>query len=241
MWLTVDIGNSTIKCGLFDGSRLVDYRAWPTNEHAISPLLTWIDGCSVVRTGICSVVPAMTELFRSVLNAESLLQIEPSLDLPIHVDYERPELLGSDRVAAAIAAWTQFGPSGSILIVDAGTTATIDLVHNSTFLGGTIAAGPSILMKALANQTAALPSVPLEMPKGPYGQSTRTALQHGVMHGFVDTVQAAIERTSSALPSPPVVVATGGWSALLAQHIPMIHHTSPHLVLDGIREIMQRN
>ena len=79
------------------------------------------------------------------------------------------------------------------------------------------------------------------MPRGPYGQSTRTALQHGVMHGFVDTVQAAIERTSNALPSPPVVVATGGWSELLAQHIPMIHHTSPHLVLDGIREIMHRN
>ena len=237
MWLTLDIGNSGLKAGLFDEERLVRHQTWPTESRFESELRTWIGEDAVTRIGLSSVVPAISERIRRA----GTLTVSHAVNLPFTIEYERPELLGTDRIAAAVAAWMRYGPHAPVVIVDAGTTATIDVVFDGRFLGGTIAPGPLLLMQSLAERTAALPSVPLSMPSGPYGQSTESALQHGVMHGFIDTVQGAIRRTSRALPESPVIVATGGWHLLVADRIAAIDHVMPHLVLRGIREIMRLN
>lgn len=241
MWLTLDIGNSTLKAGLFDNGRLIRHRSWLIDDGCEVGLSNWIQKRSITRTGLCSVVPAITERIIDVVDLPSVLVVSSGLELPFDVAYERPDLLGTDRIAAAAAAWVRYGPSAPVVVVDAGTTATVDVIHHGTFLGGSIVAGPSMLVQALAERTAALPIVPLELPNGPYGQSTTSAIQHGVMHGFTDAVQGAILRASSALPSPPVVVATGGWHQMLANCVAAINNVLPHLVLIGIWEIMRLN
>ncbi|MDE2957639.1 MAG: type III pantothenate kinase [Bacteroidota bacterium] len=241
MWLTLDIGNSGVKAGLFDGPRLVSHQAWPVEAPFESDLLPWFSQYSIDRAGLCSVGPRRPHSWLGWGRRIPVLILSHTLRLPLEIEYTRPELLGTDRIAAAAGAWVQFGRTAPVVIVDAGTTVTIDLVHNGVFLGGTIAPGPALMRNALSDGTASLPSVELKVPAGAYGTDTTSAIQQGVMLGFIDMVTGAIQRASDALPAPPVVVCTGGLHKLLVDQIAAIDHLMPHLVLRGIREIMRLN
>ena len=89
--------------------------------------------------------------------------------------------------------------------------------------------------QALRGGTAQLPEVPLEMPNRPVGRSTQSALQSGIMWGLIDLVRGMTARLADGLPDAPIVVLTGGWSALLADHLDRADAVRPHLVLEGVR------
>lgn len=252
MFLAVDVGNSTVKGGLFDGADLVrvfsesietaDDRAAAWTE-ALRPHL---DDVALDQVGLASVVPTTAEAVTSALHrytGAALTTVRPDMPLPFALDYDTPDTLGMDRLAAAAAGWVEYGrdasPPRSVLVVDAGTAVTCEVVHcEGTYQGGTIAAGPALVKRALETGTAQLPDVPLTLPDDPVGRSTTTALQSGIMWGLVDAVNGMTDRLAAALPDAPSLVVTGGWSDLLTAHLDPTPVHDPHLVLTGIRVLV---
>ena len=252
MWLALDIGNSAIKGGFFDGPHLErPFRVPVSGGEAAWPaaLAERLDGLPVTRAGIASVVPARTSLAQATIyeaTRTSAELVRTSMRLPFGMAYETPHTLGADRLAAAAAAWTEHGaaatPPRSVVALDAGTALTLDVVRaDGVFLGGSIGPGPGLLMRALHAGTAQLPDVPLTLPDRPIGRSTREAIQVGVMGGFLESTRGLLRRLAPALGDAPFVVATGGWGALLAEHLADVHRYDPYLVLRGVRALLAIN
>lgn len=256
MMLALDVGNSAVKGGLFDGPDLrrvfsisidaadrADLSSATAWEEALSPHLADV---SIARVGIASVVPTIAEGLADAVSQRTeapLTRIQPSLSLPFDLAYETPETLGTDRLAAAAAGWVLIGqaqtPPRSVLVVDAGTAVTCEVVHrDGVYQGGTITAGPRLIRQALQSGTAQLPEVPLRLPGNAVGQSTQTALQSGIMWSLIDGVQAMTNRLAGELPDAPRVALTGGWAPLLSEHLEGADH-HPHLVLRGIRVLVR--
>lgn len=249
MWLVLDVGNSALKGALFDGDDLQQcFRiAQPLAAEKLSEALAaHVSGVAIERIGLVSVVPAATPQLADVcfaLTGSRPEVIVHTMRLPFALAYETPHTLGTDRLAAAAAAWENPARRGrSVVAVDAGTATNYEVIDKAgVYRGGAIAPGPRLLRDALNKGTAQLPEVPLDAMPAPIGTSTVKALQAGVLLGFVDGVRGMLERMADALQERPFVVATGGWSALLAQHIPNIDAVDPHLVLRGVRTLLTLN
>lgn len=255
MWLALDIGNSAAKGGLFRGEALrrtfrlhVQQKA---SAHAWDEALhSELEGCTIERIGLTSVVPGATKALRAALQPFSEAApeiIHPALRLPFRLAYETPETLGTDRLAAAAAAWVLYGTSDegvprSVVAIDAGTALTYEVIgREGIYRGGAIGPGPFLLRQALQTGTAQLPGVPLELPAQSIGRSTDEALQSGIMYGFLDGVRGMLERLARSLGEEPFVVATGGWSPFLRRHLKAVRCVEPHLVLKGIRLLLELN
>lgn len=248
MWLAVDIGNSSAKCGLFEGNTLrrtflvaFQTRGW---EIAFEKALNHV---KLERIGVASVVPANTHIFSRFCH-DALLppveEIRPMWHMPFRLRYQTPDTLGMDRLAAAAGAWVAFGRETAqpVIAVDAGTAITYEIIDvEPSYWGGPIAPGPELLRQSLSTGTAQLPLIPLEMPASILGRSTQEALQSGVMHGFIASVEGMLTRLDDTLDARALVVATGGWASLLHTHIPRIDTVRPHLVLTGIQALMTLN
>lgn len=202
------------------------------------------------RVGIASVVPALEHFASETVTASGLdepLVVRPNLRLPIDLGYETPDTLGMDRLALAVGAWARYGASHEgtyrpVIAIDAGTALTYEVITaDGVYLGGIIAPGPRLMADALHHGTAQLPDIPLTIPPSPVGQSTISALQSGVMHGFLDGVRGMLERLRVVLNPAPIIVVTGGWSSLLHEHLAEIDAMDQHLVLRGIRALMMLN
>jgi type III pantothenate kinase len=252
MLLTLDVGNSALKGGYFDGDELVDVFSVSvgTVDADEDPVGAWrealaspLRNAAIEHVGLTSVVPATTDAVTEALAGVTdapLTRVRPTMPLPFELAYETPDTLGTDRLAAAVAGWVRFGraasPPRSVLVVDAGTAVTCEVVHrDGVYQGGTIGAGPALTRTALQAGTAQLPAVPLALPDAPVGRSTQTALQSGIMWGLVDGVRGMTDRLAATLPDAPRIVLTGGWGALLTDHLDRADAHDPHLVLRGIR------
>lgn len=256
MWLTLDLGNTTTKGGLFDGSELrrtfaipadltPDAAAW---AEVLKPRL-WDD--AVTRIGVASVVPKRQGDLLNALGGIGdvpVLVVSHQLPLPVRMAYQTPRTLGTDRLAAALGAAAQHGFDGetgprTLIVVDAGTAITYDVMRYDdeaacwVFEGGAIGAGPVLVRDSLRRGTAQLPEVEAEAPPSAIGRTTREALQAGILFGFLDAASGMLRRLRAELEADPYVVATGGWGSLLAEHLP-VHTVDPHLVLCGIRTVM---
>lgn len=239
--LTIDLGNSFIKAGLFTGDKILDRQGSPSVEEIVGCISAWNASTVLCGIGICSVVPDRSAFLISRIREFSDVQIFEVNHLakhPIHIHYLPAESLGHDRLAAACAVWH---PGQPHIIVDAGTAVTVDLISTEgVFLGGCIMPGPAIANRALSEYTVNLPNVPLTPPAGGLGNSTVSALQHGLVYGLADGIIGAITRMKNSLDQAPSVTLTGGWSHLFANHIPEAH-IRENLVLHGIRVLMQFN
>ena len=246
MLLTLDLGNSALKGGLFDGDRLVRTFRIPLTEalDLESAIHDRLRGVECTEAGLVSVVPAVTERVRSAVASAVGVSPHPfdvETPVPFRVAYETPETLGIDRIAAAAAGWTRYGLEArrAVVVLDAGTAVTYEVIdHTATYRGGVIAPGPALSRQALAEGTAQLPAVPLELPDRPVGRTTERAMQAGVMYGFLDSVSGMLGRLTEPLDRP-FVVATGGWAPVLRRAWPSrIDLVEPHLVLYGVRVLM---
>jgi type III pantothenate kinase len=204
---------------------------------------------SIDRIGIASVVPPLTRAMQDAATRQSkrLLLVHHKLQLPFTLGYETPHTLGTDRLAAAVAAWQRYGTdtSGaprSVVAIDAGTALTYEVIdRHGTYRGGAIGAGPDLMRRALNSGTAQLPAVAPEVPARAIGRSTHEALQAGIMLGFVDSVRGMLHRIANELEDDPYVLITGGWSGFLHEHLPAVDAIEPHLVLLGIRDLLALN
>ena len=254
MLLALDIGNTRIKGGFFEGTTLGDtfFVDVARNGEWESRLRDCLRDRAADRVALCSVVPAREQkvrrlverLLRTQDGGPDVLSVHYDMTLPFSLAYETPETVGNDRLAAAAAGWELFGRARkkSVIVIDTGTAVTYEVIDkDGTYRGGAIAPGPRMLAAALHGNTAQLPELPLTIPPHVIGNSTEMALQSGIFYGFADSVAGMIRRFNDSLGESAVVVATGGDSDLLQQaQIPVNHH-SPLLVLRGIQLLAALN
>ena len=239
-FLALDVGNSSVKAGVWAGrwarverwpSDDTDAEAWAGRLRALAP--------DVAGAGLASVVPTLTPVLSTAVEvawAVSPVVVSASRPLPFRMAYRTPDTLGADRLAAAAAAWRLAGGAAPVVALDAGTAVTLDVVSaEPAYLGGAILPGPDLLRRALARDTGQLPDVPWAAPPSPVGASTEEAIQAGLANLVLGGVERLLRETAAALAAPPVVVATGGWATWLAERLDGVDRVEPHLVLDGVR------
>lgn len=247
MRLAFDIGNSAVKGGIFTDAELEStFRCTHAIEELSAALDATIAGRPVEWAGLASVVPASTREVIALLEERAIpaITIGHDVQLPFRMGYRTPETLGADRIAAAAAAWLGYGAGADrdVLALDAGTAVTCELVDRyAVYRGGTIAPGPVLMQRALNRATAQLPEVPLEVPDSVVGRSTIEAIQAGTIFGFLESVRGLLRRIRADLGAKPYVVATGGWSKMLREELEEIDVLEPHLVLQGVRQLVEMN
>lgn len=245
--MVLDIGNSAVKGALYDGDSLVHTFRTTHKPASIGPaVLGAVESYPISRAGIASVVPSTSQAVVRILDSAGipLTRIRYTMHLPFRLDYSTPETLGTDRLAGAAAAWIRFGRDvpRSVVALDAGSAFTYDVVdREGIYRGGTIAPGPNLMQRALNRDTAQLPEVPLALPNEPIGRSTVEAIQIGVMYGFIESARGLLRRINESLGEEACVVVTGGWASMLAQNIDLVDAVEPHLVLEGVRLLMETN
>ncbi|MCE2489370.1 MAG: type III pantothenate kinase [Anaerolineae bacterium] len=251
--LAIDIGNSNIHLGLWQGGRWAHTwraRSEPQrmpDEHAVllRSLLQGVglDYSDVDGVVIGSVVPALTaaynELVPRYLGRDALL-VTHETDTGLRLDIDQPWQAGADRIAAAVAAHALYG--GPAIVIDFGTATTFDVVTtDGAWRGGAIAPGIGISHDALVQRTARLHAIDLAPPPQPLGRNTIHAMQSGIFWGYVGLVEGLVTRLRPSAGEAARVIATGGLAGLFSQHVLLIDEVAPLLALDGLRLIYERN
>jgi len=248
--LAVDIGNTSATLGLFEsGGKLASRFDIPTRtlthraltRESLEGPLSGIGAPNAIA--IASVVPwASDELIfvlREIFPPADVIVIAGS-NIPVRIDYPRPEELGTDRLLGALAAYKLFGEAAQrpCIVVDLGTATTYDCITSEgIFLGGAIAPGLELGAEALAQRAALLPSIELSFPSSIIGRTTVESIQSGILFGGLSQIEGFVERLRQfAFPNEsPIVVATGGLSRLIEGRTSVVTHFHPDLVLEGVR------
>lgn len=255
--LAVDVGNTNVTMGVFDGEVLqatwrisTDVRR-TEDEHAllIKALLVekGISNADIDAVSMCSVVPAVTEVVRTALQTgfgNSILEIGRGTRTGIKVSYDRPQDVGTDRVVDAAAALALYG--GPATIVDIGTATVFDAVSkDGEYLGGAIAPGMALAAEALYQGTAQLRRIDLVAPGSAIGTNTVAAMQSGIVYGYVGLIEAMVERFRRELsPSGAEdvqVIGTGGLAGLVARETEVFTAVDENLTLQGLRLLYEMN
>jgi len=252
MLLAVDLGNTHIVIGVFEGKglccewRISTYPQKTSDEYAaIMSELFRGQGISlsmINKAILSSVVPHITG---EIVNYIKLyLEIEPIIvdgnsDTGIEVAIDDPSEVGSDRIVNAVAAVEQFG--APLIVVDFGTATTFDVISaDKRYLGGAIAPGINLSMDALVSKTAKLPRIEVKAPPSVIGTNTVTAMQSGLFYGYIGLVDGIIERMIGEIDGRAEVIATGGLATLISSSSRFISKVSPSLTLNGLRIIYDR-
>lgn len=253
MLLVIDVGNTNIVYGLFDGTKLVHQfrvessRGRTADEYAVvlRQLLAMsdLDPEAVDASILASVVPALTEpmvdLVRRAFRHDPLV-VGPGLRSGMPILYENPREVGADRIVNAVAAFERF--AGGCIVVDFGTATTFDCISpKGEYLGGVIAPGIQISADALFARAAKLPRVEIVRPPKVVGRNTVNSIQSGIVYGYVGLVDGLVERLKGELGFPCGVIATGGLARLIAPLSSTIGEVDDELTLTGLRLIYARN
>jgi type III pantothenate kinase len=253
MLLAVDIGNTTIAMGIFEGKKLLknwsarSEREKTADEYGIMLLellrSAAIGPAAIRGVIISSVVPPLTPAFQVLsqnLFGVKALIVGPGLRTGMPILYENPGEVGADRVVASIAALEKYG--GPCIVVDFGTATTFDAVADKgEYLGGAIAPGIQISAEALYLRTAKLPRIEVAKPKKAIGRTTVASMQSGIYFGYIGLVNTIIAEITKELGAEPKIIVTGGFAAQLGPEIRAPHYHEPHLVLEGLRIVFERN
>lgn len=244
MTLALDLGNSALKAACFDQTSVTaSFSVSTVDPDWHRTFADWLQTLPPIESaGLASVVPQLMPRVLEAVRAAGLpapVEVTATLPLPLRIQYQTPETLGADRIAAAVGGWLLFEPRKAVIVIDAGTALTYEAVTaDGRYLGGAIAPGPRLLVDSLNRGTAQLPAVPFDVPEAPIGSDTTSALQAGIVLGFLDGVRGMLTRLRAELGHDAAVVATGGWAPWLARHVAEISEVRPLLVLEGIRDIV---
>ncbi|MDL2322305.1 type III pantothenate kinase [Desulfosarcina sp. OttesenSCG-928-B08] len=257
MLLTIDVSNSTIKAGVFDGETLVAFWQIATERHKVADnyavlflnlfQLRHVDINAITGVSISCVVPQLRSVFSLLctryLNLPPFF-VGPDVDMPISLNMDYPSEVGGDRIANASATYILYG--GPAIDIAFGTATVFDCIsEDGKYLGGAISPGMTVAMESLTERAAQLFKVELVRPPRAIGKNSMHAIQSGMVFGFAGLVERMVHRLKTELTQqaskPVTVVATGGLADVIAPETSVITVVDPQLTLKGLRLLYERN
>jgi type III pantothenate kinase len=257
MLLAIDVGNTNVTVGVFDGDRLAhSWRLAALRERTADELgilitrlfeQAHVPVASVTGIVVASVVPPLTrpmeEMSERYFAHQALVVDATNAGMPVH--YTPVADVGADRIVNAVAAWERYGRGAAVplIVVDFGTGTTFDVISSKgEYLGGVICPGIHISAEALFTRAARLPRVDVRRPPVVIGQNTVNAMQSGLFFGYVEMVDGLVRRIRAELAGgdQAVVLATGGLAAVISGESSAIQHVDDNLTLQGLRLIWKR-
>ena len=246
MILLFDIGNTHTHLGLADGRRVLRQADIPTYAWIAGGgpgrVKNFIGNVKIDGAALCSVVPRATPIVKKFVRSEwklDALELNNTTIRGVGIDYPKPQTIGPDRLANAVAARRRFG--APVVVVDFGTAVTFDVVDSrGSYVGGIIAPGLAMMTNYLHEKTALLPKIQIRDIQSAIGKSTEEAMLVGAVHGYRGLVRELIGKLKRELRSQKLpVVATGGYAKLIASRMPEISAVVPDLTLEGLRLVWE--
>jgi type III pantothenate kinase len=247
MILLFDIGNTHTHVGLADGRRVLKQMNIPTRDwfggKAAARIVKFAGAKKITGAILCSVVPRASPFVRKTVRKIwklDTLELTPKTIRDVGIDYPKPNSIGPDRLANAVAARFHFG--APVVVVDFGTAVTFDVVDaKGNYVGGIIAPGLAAMTDYLHEKTALLPRIKIREPKNVVGKSTEQAMLVGAVHGYRGLIRGLLVELKRELRANNLpVVATGGYAKLIAAKLPEISAVAPDLTLEGLRLVWQK-
>ena len=253
MLLAIDIGNTNITLGAYDNdvlrftARLATAHGTTSDQYAVEiKNILELHGLQAARIEDCIISSVVPSVGGAVSNAVSLLcnivplELGPGVKTGLNIRIDNPAQLGADLVAGAVGAISDY--TLPCVVIDMGTASTISVIDgNGSYLGGVISAGVRLTLKALCENTSLLPSIDISAPKSVIGTNTVDCMKSGLIYGTAAMLDGLLDKISDELGEIPTVVATGGLSREIITHCNNEIIYNPNLLLDGLREIYEKN
>lgn len=254
MVLCLDVGNTNMKFGLYEGDKLL--HSWRMHSDVLKTADDYginvtsffnrvqLDMAVIDGIIISSVVPAINYTLEHMCRLyfdQVPLFVGPGIKTGLNIKYDDPKELGADRIVNAVSAFHTYG--GPLIVIDVGTALTMGAVSGQgAFLGGSIFPGLRISMRALASDTARLPHVELVKPEQVINRTTKSCIQSGLVYGYAGMVDYMIERMRGEMKEDGLsVVATGGLVNLIAEECRENIIVDPLLTLNGLKLLYDKN
>lgn len=254
MIVVMDVGNTNIVFGVYEGKKLLNHWRMTTDRERTSDEFGMflmnifnsekIDVSNIEAVVIASVVPpimySLEHAIKKYFKLEPMI-VGPGIKTGINIKYENPREVGADRIVNAVAALEIYKPP--FIIVDFGTATTFCAVSsNGEYLGGAICPGIKISAEALFQRAAKLPRIDLVKPDTVIGRNTISSMQSGIVYGYVGTVDYIVRRMKKEMKEDNIkVIATGGLARLIASESETIDEINGFLALEGLRIIYEKN
>ena len=254
MIFVMDVGNTNIKNGLYEGETLK--HSWRTTSNAketadelgikMTSFFQYVNVPVSEVEGIIgsSVMPSINYTIEHMCRlyfGKTPLFVGPGVKTGINIRYDSPSNLGADRICSAVAATRLYGRP--LIVIDFGTASTFNVIDaNGDFLGGAICPGIKIAARALVDNTARLPKVELIKPASPIGKNTIAGMQAGLLYGYIGQIEYLIKKIMQQMGEEDVkIIATGGMASLIVEECAYRIILNSTLTLDGLRMIYDLN
>lgn len=255
MIFCIDIGNTNIKYGVFEGERLVESfrvaskKKSTADEYGII-VRDLLSNAKIKKSQIdgvimSSVIPQLNYTMEHMCEyylGKKPIVVGPGIKTGINLKVDSPREVGADRIVNSVATFKKYGGKKPVVCIDFGTATTFNVLNeNGDLIGGVISPGIKTALDSLVNGTAKLPNIELELPGSCICKNTITNMQAGLLYGFVGLVDKIVEMIKSELGREVLVVATGGLSAIIAKESKSINVVDRTLTLNGLRLLYELN